>query len=75
MEKEFGKYVCYKTPKGDFVMLDHFSKSYVIEWAENEKEARDYIFEDTDLFDDGKSVEEIVSEIDAWLVKYIDNDE
>ena len=52
MEYKFGKVKCYKGSDGGYYRVDHFSSCYVIEYAENEDEAKLNCFEDVDLYDD-----------------------
>ena len=66
-----GKYSCYKGPDGGFYKIDHFSKFYVIEYAENEYDAAHGIFEDTDLFDDALPEEELERQFMKWFEKYV----
>ena len=47
-----GKRKCYKGIDGGYYRIDHFGASYVIEYAENEKEAMFNQFEDGELYDD-----------------------
>ena len=70
MQYEYGKETCYKGPDGGFYRVDHFSGSYVIEFAENEDEARKNQFEDDDTYDDTLTENELISLIQADLLKY-----
>ena len=66
-----GKKECYKGIDGGFYRVDHFGKSYVIEFAENEKEAMLNRFEDVDLYDDSLPKENIINLIQSDLKKYV----
>jgi len=70
MQYGYGKETCYKGPDGCFYRIDHFPGSYVIESAENEKEARLNQFEDDDLYDDTLPEEQLIADIQADLKKY-----
>lgn len=70
-EYAFGKQICYKGPDDCFYRIDHFGNSYVIEYAENEDEARMNRFEDADLYDDTISEEQLITEIQTDLKKYV----
>ena len=65
-----GKRKCYKGEKGDYYRIDHFGNFYVIEYAENEKEAQLNQFEDCDLYDDSLPADELIKSIQADLKKY-----
>lgn len=67
----FGKYVCFKGPDGFFYRVDHFGKSYVVEYAENEEEAKIHRFEDADLYDDSLPEEQLIAQIQSDLKKYV----
>lgn len=69
-EYAFGKQTCYKGPDGGFYRIDHFSSLYVIEYAENEEEAKLNRFEDCDLYDDSLPEEQLIAEIQTDLKKY-----
>ena len=71
MEYGYGKEVCYKGPDGAFCRVDHFGHSYVIEYAENEEEARLNRFEDADLYDDSLSEKQLIATIQSDLRKYV----
>lgn len=66
-----GRYSCYKGPDGGFYRISHFSKYYVIEYAENEFDARHGLFDDADLFDDSLSEVELTEQLTEWLRKYV----
>lgn len=70
-EYTFGKQICYKGPDNCFYRIDHFGNSYVIEYAENENEARLNRFEDADLYDDTVPEKQLASDIQADLKKYV----
>lgn len=70
-EYAFGKQKCYKGPDGGFYRIDHFGSSYVIEYAENEGEARLNRFEDADLYDDTIPVKQLIADIQSDLKKYV----
>lgn len=67
----FGKQISYKGPDGGFYRIDHFDSFYVIEYAENEYEARLNRFEDADLYDDTLSEEQLIADIQAALKEYV----
>lgn len=67
----FGKQICYKGTDGGFYRIDHFSNLYVIEYAENEEEARLNRFEDADLYDDTIPEEQLIIDIQRDLKRYI----
>lgn len=69
MQYGYGKRTCYKGPDGGFYRIDHFSDLYVIEYAENEEEARLNQFEDGDVYDDALPEDELISIIQADLKK------
>ena len=71
MEYPFGKETCYKGSDGGFYRVDHFSDVYVIEYAENEEEARLNRFEDDDLYDDSLPEEVLIAKIQADLKEYV----
>lgn len=66
----YGKYVCYKASDGAFYKVDHFDRFYVMEFAENEDEARICRFEDTDTVPDYIPLGELVFWVHHWLEKY-----
>lgn len=68
-EKKFGG-GCYKGPDGQYYRVSHFSKSYVIESAESESEAKNGIFEDDDLFDDTLEKDVLLDNIRMALTEY-----
>ena len=70
-EYAFGKKVCYKGTDGAYYRVDHFCFSYVIEYAENEDEAKVNRFEDADLYDDSIPEEELVAMIQKDLKEYV----
>ena len=63
-----GTFVCFKTPAGDFFRIDHFADCYVIEYAENEDEARANCFDDGELFDDTLPEEELIRQIQKAII-------
>jgi hypothetical protein len=67
----YGNETCYKGPDGGFYRVDHFSNVYVIEYAENEEEARLNRFEDDDLYDDSLPEGEIIRQIQRDLKEYV----
>ncbi len=71
MEYSYGKEMRYKGPDGGFYRVDHFSDVYVIEYAENEEEARLNRFEDDDLYDDSLPEEVLIAKIQADLKEYV----
>lgn len=71
-EYPLGSKKCYKGKDGGFYRVDHFGNTYVIEFAENENEAKVNQFEDSDLFDDGLSEDELVQQIQDALKEYVD---
>ena len=60
----------YEGPFGYFYKIGHFGKWYVMETAENEKDARAYIFEDSDLFNDDLTAEELYEQLRKWIEKF-----
>ena len=58
-----GKRICYKGLDGGYYRIDHFGNSYVIEYAENEIEAKNNCFEDADLYDDSLPTKELIERI------------
>ena len=66
-----GKRTCYKGSDGGYYRVDHFGKSYVIEFAENEEEAKNNRFEDTDLYDDSLQKNKLIKIIQSDLLKYV----
>lgn len=66
-----GKRKCYKGTDGGYYRIDHFDKSYVVEYAENEKEAKLNQFEDCDLYDDGLPTDKLIELIQSDIKKYI----
>ena len=64
-----GAFECYKSPSGEYFRIDHFGKSYVIEYAENEEEAKANCFDDGDLFDDSMTDAELIKEIQKSIVE------
>ena len=63
--------VCFKGPDAFFYRMDHFSMGYVIEYAENEEEARINRFWDADLFDDNLEEDELIRQIQDALREYV----
>lgn len=61
IEYAFGTKLCYKAPGGEYCRLDHFWGTYVVEYAENEEEARLNVFEDGDRFDDDLPKDELIA--------------
>ena len=61
---------CYKGIDGGYYRVDHFRNSYVIEYAENENEAKLNRFEDVDLYDDSLPKGKIISLIQSDLRKF-----
>lgn len=70
-EYEFGKKECYKGADGGYYRVDHFGTSYVIEYAENEEEAKLNRFEDDDLYDDSMPEKELIAMIQKDLKEYV----
>ena len=70
-EYEFGKKECYKGTDGGYYRVDHFGTSYVIEYAENEEEAKLNRFEDDDLYDDSIPEKELIAMIQKDLKEYV----
>lgn len=70
-EFEYGdaKNKCFKGADGGFYRVDHFANNYVIEYAENETEARSNFFEDSELYGDDVPFDEIVNIIRHELIK------
>lgn len=66
-----GKRTCYKGTDGGYYRIDHFRNSYVIEFAENEEEAKTNRFEDADLYDDSLPKNKLISLIQSDLIKYV----
>lgn len=64
---------CYKGVDGGFYRVDYCGglDSYIIEYAENEEEARNNMFEDDDLFDDSLHREEIIEQVRNALIEYV----
>lgn len=71
-EYPFGLKKCYKGKDGGFYRVDHFGNTYVIEFAENEDEAKLNRFEDSELFDGGLNEDELVQNIRDTLKEYVD---
>ena len=69
-EYPFGSKKCYKGKDGGFYRVDHFGNTYVIEFAENEDEAKLNRFEDSELFDDSLSEDELIQNIRDTLKGY-----
>lgn len=70
MKYESGNETCFKGPDGAYYRVDHFSNLYVIEYAENEEDAKLNRFEDADTYEDSLTEEEIISAIQADLMNY-----
>ena len=70
---EYGdnKINCYKGIDGGFYRVDHFRNSYVIEYAENEEEAKLNRFEDVDLYNDSLPKDNIINLIQSDLRKFV----
>ncbi len=66
-----GKRICYKGTDGGYYRIDHFGKLYVIEYAENEAEAKVNRFEDVETYNDTLPQDELVKLIQSDLKKYI----
>lgn len=66
-----GKRICYKGKDGCYYRVDYFGNSYVIEYAENEEDAKDNRFEDADLYDDSLPKNNLVKIIQTDLKKYV----
>lgn len=64
---------CYKGKDGGFYRVDYCGglNSYITEFAETEEEARNNMFEDSDLFDDSLPKETIVDQIREALTEYV----
>ena len=67
------KRVCYKGKDGGYYRVDHFGTSYVIEYAENEEEARLNCFEDADTFDDTVPENVLIKVIRRSLMEYVND--
>lgn len=72
MKYSFGEIKCYKGKDGGFYRIDHFDKFYVIEYAENEKDAQNNNFEDGDLFDATLPEIQLIGMIRNELIKYME---
>lgn len=72
-EFEYGtsKKKCFKGNDGGYYRIDHFRNSYVIEYAENEDDAKTNQFEDADLYDDSLHKNDLVRMIQSGLKKYV----
>ena len=70
-EFESGK--CFKGIDGGYYRVDHFSDCYVIEYAENETQAKYNAFEDDDLFSDSIPEQELIRQINSALRNYTIN--
>lgn len=70
-EYDSGKRICYKGSDGGYYRVDHFRNLYVIEFAENEEEAKNNMFEDTDLYDDSLTKNELIKSIQSYLIKCV----
>lgn len=70
---EFGgeEIVCYKGTNNDYFRIDHFSNFYVIEYAENEEEAKLNRFEDSELYNDSLPKEELINQIQTDLKQFM----
>ncbi len=65
-----GKYVCYEGAGGFLYRVSQFGSSFVIEYAEDEEEARDNCFEEADVFNADLDEEELVKQIRTTLRYY-----
>ena len=65
--------VCYKGRDDGFYRVDYCAglHSYITEFAENEEEARNNMFEDDDLFDDSFPKEEMIEQVRNALIEYV----
>lgn len=70
-EYHFGTKKCYKGEDGGFYRVDYFGNTYVIEFAENEDDAKLNRFEDSDLVDDSLNKEDLVQYIRDTLKEYV----
>lgn len=70
-QHELNGEICFRGSDGGFYRIDHFSNFYVIEYAENEEEARLNRFEDDDLYDDTLPEDKLIEQIQADLKKYV----
>lgn len=61
---------CYKGMDNCYYRVDHFATTYVIEFAEDEIQARNNGFEDDDLFEDSLPEEELMFQIKTALQNY-----
>lgn len=66
-----GERKCFKGIDGGYYRVDHFGKSYVVEYAENEYFAKANQFEDTNLYDDSLPQNKIISMIQSDLKEFI----
>lgn len=73
--KAHGKFACYRSADGGFYRLDTFGDNVVIEYAENQQDAEQGVFEDADLFDASLDEEKLIKQITKWLKKYAVNEE
>lgn len=64
---------CYKGRDGAYYRVSHFTNSYVIEYAENETQAKCNAFEDADLFRDDLSEFDIIAKVNHALRIYTMN--
>lgn len=66
--------VCYKGRDDGFYRVDYCAglHSYITEFAENEEEARNNMFEDDDLFDDLLPREQLLGYIRTALKEYVE---
>jgi len=69
----FNERKCYKGKDGFFYRLDHFDKTYVIEYADNKQFAESNCFDDADRFDDDIPEEELIESLQKALQEYVDD--
>ena len=62
---------CYKGKDGFYYRLDHFSGTYVIEYADNTQYAESNWFDDADRFDDGIREDELIKQLREALKEYV----
>lgn len=71
-KKNFRGKDCWLAPNGHFYRMDYFQSMYVIEYSDDEYYASYGSFDDADFFDDnGRSDEEIIKEVQAALMSYV----
>ena len=56
----------------EFAQFGSNLTQFVIEYAENEIEAKNNCFEDADLYDDSLPTKELIERIQADLIKYVE---